>query len=122
MKFTKIDTQEKFDGWHAFAKTFGHETDKPGMPLVSIINDRNQDIGYYGILTQPVIFPAFHPTISKREFRDAVELISNHYCMLSMGGQYPHGAIYTVLPKDLPVNHSAKLGFTDLGTLYRRLG
>lgn len=121
VKFERIDTQEKFDQWRAFAATFDHDTDRPTMPLVMITNERNQAIGHYSQLSQPIIFPAFHPSISRREFRDAVEAISAHYCLASMGPLYPNGVLFTALPRKLPISPQ-KLGLESLELdLYQKL-
>lgn len=123
MRFEKVDTQEKFEAWREFAKTFDHDTDSPLTPLVTITNEKNQLIGHFSELASPVVFPAFHPSISPREFRDSVEAISAYYCMSSMGLRYPSGVLFTALPKNMKVDHSKKMGFEELGVnLYRRLG
>lgn len=121
MKFETITTKEQFEQWQAYAKTFDHDTDKPMMPIVTI-TDGDRMIGHFHELQHPVVFPAFHPSISPRQFRDSVEAIANYYCIKSMGGQYPNGVLFTALPRQLPVDHSQKMGFEELGVnLYRRV-
>lgn len=122
MKFEQIDTQEKLEQWREFAKTFSHDTAKPMLPLITIA-DGDYMIGHFHVLRHPVVFPAFHPSVTPRQFKESVEAISSFYQMSSMdGGQYPNGVLFTALPQDLKIDHSKKMGFENLNVnLYRRV-
>ena len=121
LKFELIQNDEQFEAWRKFAATFDHDTDRPTTPLVTV-SDGDKMIGHFHSLRHPVVVPAFHPSISKRKFVEVVEAISNHFCISSMSHEYPNGVIYVALPKNMPVNHSEKMGFLDLGiNLYQRI-
>lgn len=121
MKYEKITTQEQFDQWREFAATFDHDNESPVMPIVTITNGERM-IGHFHELRYPVVFPAFHPSISKREFYDAVRDISAYYAMCSMGVQYPNGVVFAALPKELPIDVTGKMGLEKLNVdLYRKI-
>ncbi len=122
LKFAQVTTPEQLAEWKEFADSFDHGTDKPITPLVTV-SDNGSMIGSFSVLKQPIVFPAFHPSISKRKFVEMVEAISTYFCMSSMGEDgYPNGVMFVALPKNMEVDHSEKMGFEKIeADLYRRV-
>ncbi len=124
MKFERIDTPEKLAQWKAFASTFDHDADNPLLPLVMIINDKGQAIGHFHVLSQPVIFPAFHPSVSNREFKEACEAVTSYITLSSMSTQYPNGVMFVAVDEKngFPKPILEKLGFKNTGfELHQRI-
>lgn len=123
LKFERVLTEEAFKAWEGFADSFGHKHN-PTMPIVTISRD-NYMLGYYHVLTSPVIIPAFHPKVcTPRDFRESVDAIAHSTCIASMSAQYPNGVCFAALDKDSAIDKEIieKLGFTDTGkTIWRRV-
>jgi hypothetical protein len=123
-KFEPILTQEQYDKWQAFAAEFipkvGNE-----MPIITV-SKGDKMFGHYHVFNHPVIIPAFHPEkCSPKDFRDAVEIVTHHFCMNSISQQYPNGVAYVGLhnrPMNVSEKQLDKLGFENQDILiYRRL-
>lgn len=94
------------------------------LPIITVSRG-DKMFAHYRVFSHPVIIPSFHPDFTTaRDFRDAVEFTTHHYCLSSISPQYPNGVAFvgTHDKSILTQGQFEKLGLVDQDIkLYRRL-
>lgn len=129
IRFEEIRTQEGFELLKKFAATFDHEiSDYSITPLVTMSRGEKM-FGYFHVLQQPIICPAFHtdPKVcTPRDFYEGAKAIINWRNMSSMSDRYPNGTMYCLLPPDADKRYGSnldKLGLKNLHqVMYQEVG
>lgn len=118
LRFGVVTTMEDLQKAGEFAASFDHEiTQKSTFPIVTISRG-DRMFGYYNVLRQPVIFPAFstdQKVCSPRDFKDGFEAVRNHLLQSSMSHEYPRGVAFFGMPGHIVEKYGKK-------TLERHLG
>jgi len=102
---------EEFPKLQQFATTFDHVINPFASARVFEFQRGDTVFGYADVLFMPVVFPAFHPEITRP--RDVVETLETwqHVCRVSHGGEMLLGVPIAPERKTFPDAMLQKLGF-----------
>jgi hypothetical protein len=117
IKFGMIQTEEAFQSLIRFAESFDHNVGTDSILPIYTIERGDHMIGYFNLITYPVVCPAFHPKIcTPRDFFDAVLVLKNHFCLSSISPKFPNGTCLITLPtelEDFKRTAGGKVGFKN---------
>lgn len=105
---------EEFPKLQAFAQSFDHIINPFASARVFEMTRGDTTFGYADVLFMPIVFPAYHPSVTRP--RDVVESLETwrHVCRISHGGEMLLGTPLATERKTFPDQTLAKLGFTRL--------
>lgn len=117
IKFGLVRTREALESLQKFAESFDHKVGDDSILPIYTIERGQQVIGYYNMITFPIVCPAFHPKqCTPRDFHDTVQFAKTHFCLNSICDRFPNGTCLIALPRDLePLKKVAveKCGFKN---------
>lgn len=98
----------------AFARSFDHNIDPFGSARVFAMSRGDVTFGYSDVIYLPIIFPAFHPGVTRP--RDVVESIGGlrHYCQVAHGGEGIIGVPLDETRETFPREMLERQGFTRM--------
>jgi hypothetical protein len=102
IKFGLIKNTQEFEGLKAFAESFLHHVGVDSILPIYTIERGDQMLGYFNVLTYPVVFPAMHPGLTTpRDLYETLHALKNHYCLNSIDGKFTHGTGLMAIPKNV---------------------
>lgn len=115
IKFKEVSRfSDEFTRLQGFARSFDHVIQPAANGRVFEITRGDITVGYSDVLYVPVIFPAFHPGVTRP--RDVVETITGwrRHCELSSAGEGLMGVPLAEERKTFPVEMLEKQGFVRM--------
>lgn len=115
IKFTEVSRfSEEFPKLQAFARSFSHNIDPFGSARVFEMSRGDVTFGYSDVIYLPVIFPAFHPEITRP--RDVVESLDGfkRHCEIAHGGEGIMAIPLDTERQTFPTSMLEKQGFSRM--------
>jgi hypothetical protein len=99
IKFGLIKNPVEFESLAAFAASFGHQVGPDSILPIYTIERGQQMIGYFNVLTYPIVAPALHPSLTTpRDFYEVIQILKNHFCLGSINEKFPNGTGFMAIP------------------------
>ena len=94
-----IQAREEFEDLKKFGESFDHTIPDDVAHPIYTIERGDQMIGYFNVMTYPIVSPALHPRIcTPRDFYEAIHILKNHYCLITINQKLRYGTGLMALP------------------------
>jgi hypothetical protein len=101
IKFGLVRNEIEFQSLAAFAATFNHHIGPDSIMPIYTIERGQQMLGYFNVLTYPIVAPALHPSLTTpRDFYEVIQILKNHFCLTSISEKFPNGTGFMAVPTD----------------------
>lgn len=101
IKFGLIQNKIEFDSLAAFAASFDHHVGPDSILPIYTIERGEHMIGYFNVLTYPIVAPALHPRLTTpRDFYEVIQILKNHFCLNSISDKFRNGTGFMAVPTD----------------------